>query len=191
MTQPDSGAVDGAKTFTQAEVDAIVRERLKRERENTATKYADYDDLKAKAMAADSSKSQLDKMQEQLTALTDRAVKAERTNLRSDVARAKNLPDWMARRLHGTTKEELEADADDMLANYKPSASNGSGGETEGEAGQGGGQQGGDGGQGDASGAATAVRSRPRENLRSGAPLNPGEPPETNPLKLAALIPRG
>ena len=38
-----------AKTFTQAEMDAIIGERLKRERD----KYADYEELKTKAAAYD------------------------------------------------------------------------------------------------------------------------------------------
>ena len=37
------------KTFTQAELDAVVKDRLKRERE----KYSDYEDLKAKAAKFD------------------------------------------------------------------------------------------------------------------------------------------
>ena len=45
--EQDQGAEDKQQeqTFTQADVDRIVRERVKRERE----KFADYDDLKAKA----------------------------------------------------------------------------------------------------------------------------------------------
>lgn len=37
------------QTFKQADVDRIVADRLKRERETTKTRYADYDDLKQKA----------------------------------------------------------------------------------------------------------------------------------------------
>lgn len=53
------------KTFTQADVDAAVESRLQRER----TKYADYEDLKAKAAKYDKAeadaKSDLQKAQEQ------------------------------------------------------------------------------------------------------------------------------
>lgn len=56
-TQPNTAD----KTFTQAEMDAIIGERLKRER----VKYADYDELKAKASkfdeAQEASKSELQK----------------------------------------------------------------------------------------------------------------------------------
>ena len=44
------------RTFTQDEVNTIIADRLNRER----TKYADYDDLKAKASQADSLQAQLD-----------------------------------------------------------------------------------------------------------------------------------
>lgn len=45
----DDGDGDGSKTLTQAEVDRIVQERVARER----AKYADYNDLKAKAQQAE------------------------------------------------------------------------------------------------------------------------------------------
>ncbi len=45
----DPPKADPAKTFTQAELDAIVTDRLTRERK----KYGDYDDLKAKAAKHD------------------------------------------------------------------------------------------------------------------------------------------
>ena len=59
-------------TFTQEQVDAIVAERLKRER----AKYADYDDLKTKATkydeAEEASKSELQKATEKAAALQKR-----------------------------------------------------------------------------------------------------------------------
>ena len=50
---PTQGApAEQERTFTQTELDAIVRDRLKRERE----KYADYADLQTKAKAYDEAK---------------------------------------------------------------------------------------------------------------------------------------
>lgn len=46
------------RTFTQDEVNAIVTERLNRER----AKYADYNDLKAKAYQCDAVQAQLDEL---------------------------------------------------------------------------------------------------------------------------------
>lgn len=48
-TAPGDGEGNQEQTFTQADVDRIVAERLKREREKFTAKYGDYDDLKAKA----------------------------------------------------------------------------------------------------------------------------------------------
>lgn len=57
------------KTFTQAELDAIVTDRLKRER----TKYEGFEDFKAKAMKLDeieeANKSELDKAHERVSTL--------------------------------------------------------------------------------------------------------------------------
>ncbi|MBA9002017.1 capsid assembly scaffolding protein Gp46 family protein [Thermomonospora cellulosilytica] len=104
-------AAPAEKTFTQAELDRIVAERLRRERE----KYADYDDLKARAQAADASKSELQKLAERVEAAEKRAADMEAKALRAEVAQAKGLTPAQAKRLTGTTREELEADADELL----------------------------------------------------------------------------
>lgn len=51
-----AGEQQEPRTFTQAEVNSIVADRLTRER----SKYADYDDLKAKAQQFDTTKAELD-----------------------------------------------------------------------------------------------------------------------------------
>jgi hypothetical protein len=181
MADDDTGTAGTAgKTFTQAEVDAIVRDRLKRERDATATKYADYDELKTKAAEADGTKTQLDKVLEKLTAAEDRTAKLEATNLRNEVlgSKLKGVPASLTKHLQGATKAELESAADEMLADWKEA-----GGKVDGD----------DDASSDAAAQtppATTPRGRPTETLRSGAPLTPSAPEETNPLKLAALIPR-
>ena len=61
------GGGDGGdeKKFTQADIDAAVKDRIKREKE----KYADYDDLKAKATKLDeieeNNKTELEKAKEE------------------------------------------------------------------------------------------------------------------------------
>jgi hypothetical protein len=184
MADDDTTGTAGGKTFTQAEVDAIVRDRLKREREATATKYADYDALKTAAAEGDKNKTQLDKVSEQLAALTERAEKAEVAKLRSDIIAAKKIPPSLAKRLQGKTEEELNADADELLSDWKAA-----GGRVDGD--EGGNEQEGDEGKATTTARPAARTGRPREDLRSGAPVTAREPEETNPLKLAALIPRG
>lgn len=81
-TEATTEAAQGAEqeqTFTQADVDRIVADRLKREREAVKTKYADYDALKAKA-------GQSATLEERMAAMEKRAMDAEATALRSTVA---------------------------------------------------------------------------------------------------------
>ena len=95
---------DKAATFTQADVDRIVRERVQRER----AKYADYDDLKAKADGAKT-------VEDRLAEIESKHAEAERRAMRAEIANAKGLTPTQAKRLIGTTREELEADADELL----------------------------------------------------------------------------
>jgi len=185
MADDDTGpAGSTTTTFTQADVDRIVRERLTRERE----RFKDYDDLKAKAGDADKSKTALDKLLEKVSGLEDRASKAEAAALRADIAQAKGLTPAQAKRLHGSTRDELEADADELRSMFKPKDTDGSdGGGNAGESGSaddkgtdnrsGGGEQ-------------ASTRGRPREALRSGTAVPAGDAEETNPMKLAEKIPR-
>jgi len=84
--QVEENATQGAtaeRTFTQSEMDAIIGERLKRDR----AKYADYDELKAKAAkfdeAEEAGKSELQKAVEE----RDR-LKAEVEKLNAERERA-------------------------------------------------------------------------------------------------------
>lgn len=92
------------ETFTQADVDRIVRERVKRERE----KFADYDDLKAKAEGAKT-------LEDRVAEIERQARESETRAMRAEVANAKGLTPTQAKRLVGATREELEADADELL----------------------------------------------------------------------------
>lgn len=73
--QQQQGDPQKSDVFTQADVDRIVKERVQRER----AKYADYDDLKAKA-------GQTATVEERLAAMEKRASGAEARALRSDIA---------------------------------------------------------------------------------------------------------
>lgn len=91
-------------TFTQADVDRIVRERVKRERE----KFADYDDLKTKAEGAKT-------LEDRVAEIERQAKESETRALRAEVANTKGLTPTQAKRLVGATRDELEADADELL----------------------------------------------------------------------------
>jgi hypothetical protein len=68
------------QTFTQADVDRIVRERVKRERE----KYADYDALKATA-------GEKATLEERVAEIERQAKDSESRALRAEIANAKGL----------------------------------------------------------------------------------------------------
>lgn len=206
MSTDDAGN-GGAKTFTQAELDAVVRDRLARER----TKYADYDELKAKATEADKAKGQLDKMSEQLESLTRENEAAKIEKARRDVADELGLTPKEAKRLHGKTFDELLSDGKDLVDDLGidvKARKQGKGKSTTDGAGSGDGEResGGDDDNSSGSGSSTEQesetgngagqreerRSRPRENLRSGARMSPGGTSDESkdPLALIAGVPR-
>ena len=75
---------------------------------------------KAEQDKADAEKTELQKASETAAAAETRATEAEARALRLEVAAAKGLPLAMAKRLQGTTRDELEADADELLAAVPP-----------------------------------------------------------------------
>lgn len=79
--------------------------------------YADYDDLKSKAdkfdKAEDANKTELERLQEANKTLTTENGQLKVAGLRAEVAATKGVP---ASSLTGSTKEELEKSADDLIA---------------------------------------------------------------------------
>lgn len=109
------------RTFTQAEMDAVIGDRLARER----AKYADYNDLKAKAQAYDAAqeadKSDLQKATERADAL-EKELNALKTanqerELKDKVSAETGVP---ASLLRGSTEDELKAQAQAILDFAKP-----------------------------------------------------------------------
>ena len=107
---PTQGAPAGERTFTQAEMDAIIGDRLKRER----AKYADYEDVKAKAQqfdaAQEAAKSDLEKAVEE----RDR-LKAQLEQLESERTRAEQVAKAAAE--HGVDPALLARMAGDVDEN--------------------------------------------------------------------------
>lgn len=107
---PTQGApAEQERTFTQTELDAIVRDRLKRERE----KYADYADLQTKAKAYDeaqeAAKSELQKAVERAeraeAELTAMRQERERSELVARLAAEKGVSAEMLARMSGDVAE--------------------------------------------------------------------------------------
>ena len=105
------------KTFTQAELDQIISDRLKRERE----KYTDYDALKEKAQKLDQieedAKSELQRAQERAerlqTELSELKHAQEVRSIRDKVAQATGVP---ASLLTGETEEACNEQAAGILS---------------------------------------------------------------------------
>lgn len=115
------GAGTAPRVFTQAEVDAIVGDRLSRER----AKYADYDAIRAKAEQFDAAEAanqtELQRAQNsanQYKAELDAMKKANAArDARDKVAAEKKVP---ANLLTGETEEDCRAQADAILAFAQP-----------------------------------------------------------------------
>lgn len=103
---PDAPAAD--------DVDVAAMQKALRKANKEAETYR----LKVKEYE-DASKSEQERLAEQLEEQKRRADMAERTLMRTQVAAAKGLPPKLADRLQGDTIEELEADADDLLAEFE------------------------------------------------------------------------
>lgn len=96
---------------TQEELDALIQERVTAETE----KFADYDSLKEQAGKAAGFESKITELESSKTELTGKLDKIEQDKQRADlvagVAKDKGVP---ADALRGSTKEELEAHADQL-----------------------------------------------------------------------------
>lgn len=130
-----------------------LRERLK-ELEAKAAKLDELEDAK---------KDEVTKLTEKVAAAEAKVQEAELRSLRLEVAAEKGLTAKQAARLVGTTREELEADAGELLDTFKSSD--------------------------DDDGKDRRPAGRPTQKLRGGG--DPTEDPaETNPAKLAESVPR-
>lgn len=119
-----------AKAEIPAEVKAALK-KANKEAETLRLKLKEYEDR---------DKTDAQKLQEERDALKTERDSLYLEQLRREVADEKGLTPAQARRLVGTTRDELEADADEVLAafpiNTKPSFGNVGQGATRGESAQ-------------------------------------------------------
>ena len=116
VTGDDNGTEDDTEEFDPARAKAKIakvnaeakslRERL-RKAEEAERKLAEIEDA---------NKSEVQKMQERLAAAEKAAAESNRQATLAKVAASKKLPPSLADRLRGETVEEMEADADALLA---------------------------------------------------------------------------
>lgn len=125
-TAAETPKAEEARTYTQAEIDQMIEDRLYRERK----KFADYEEIKAKAekfdAAEEANKSELQKVTEKAEALqkqVDSMTKAEEVrNIRAEVSKETGIP---ATLLTADTKEACEEQAKaiaEFTANNEPPA---------------------------------------------------------------------
>ncbi|MEU6661253.1 hypothetical protein [Streptomyces sp. NPDC046821] len=114
----DSGQLDDVTGLGDGGQKALAAERKAR---TAAEKTARASQKQAEDMAKklkeyeDAQKSDLDKLTERATSAETSAADATAKLLRYEVAAAKKLPAEWAARLQGSSKEDLEADADSLL----------------------------------------------------------------------------
>lgn len=161
-TPPEGEDDDDDEKFDEARAKAKIakanseaaglRKRLK-EAEEKAKKLDELENA---------SKSETERLNERVADAERKVQEAELRALRLEVAAEKGLTAKQAARLVGTTKEELEADAGELLESFKSD---------------------------DDKGDDRRPASRPTTNLRGGGDPT-DEPTETNPSKLAESVPR-
>lgn len=113
-----------SKTFTQAELDSIVAERLKRER----SKYEGFDELKEKAAKFDeleeTRKSELQKVTERAEKLQKELDSIKKTQslkeLRERVAKEAGVPVASMSLITGETEEVCKEQAKTIMAMLEP-----------------------------------------------------------------------
>lgn len=152
--EPEADQPDRDWQTEAAKWKALARkhEKAAKDKADAARRLADIEE---------SGKSEQERLTEARQAAEDRAHGAEREAARLRVALRKGLNEAQAKRLVGDTEEELEADAEELLATFAPAQPE----------------------------ADTELPSRPRERLRPGARPE-ATPDETDPEKLAEAIPR-
>ena len=122
MSATTATANEPERTFTQTELDTIVRDRLQRER----NKYADYEAYKEKAekfdAAEEARKTELQKATERVTALETELNALKKSNevraIRDQVAKETGVP---ATLLTADTEEACKEQAEAIKAFAQPS----------------------------------------------------------------------
>jgi hypothetical protein len=112
----DSDDSDGDEELDVARAKAKIA-KANREAKNLRTRLKELED--AEAARKESEMSDLEKANARAEAAEKRAQELEFNSVRAEIAAEKGLTPAQAKRLQGSTKEELEADADDLLEAFK------------------------------------------------------------------------
>lgn len=124
--QPEQQA-QPERTFTQADVDRIITERLAKERSKAESMAAKAREEAERKAAEEQGKYQelYQKAQQQVAELEAKLKAAEIASIKREVAARLNMPAALADRLQGEDEASIEADAKALLAALpKPTAPN-------------------------------------------------------------------
>jgi chromosome segregation ATPase len=162
------------ESFDRSRAEEKIR-KANAEAANLRKRLKELEPLAAKAKELeDAGRSDVEKLSAEAQANQSRADKAESELMRLRVAMRKGLTETQARRLVGSTEEELETDADDLLASFRPATPEPEPKAVEEEPEK-----------------DSTFRRRPTERLRPGAvPDADTTPVEMNPRKLAEQVKR-
>ena len=108
---------------TQEQLDAVIKDRLERERKTLTEKYSDYDDLKEKVSDYEKQIGDLNKSikdnekkyadyDQQLSALQTKVKGYESDSVKTRIAQEFGLDAGLANRLTGETEEDIRKDAE-------------------------------------------------------------------------------
>lgn len=158
---PPADPAKGAPGDPPADLGEAGKKALEAERKRAREAEKQLADMQTKLKELeDKDKSETEKLREQVATLTEQHTAATAAALRAQVAIDKGLTAAQAKRLVGTTKEELVADADELLTTF-----------------------------GGGSGGTKPPTRQPREALRGGSDPTE-TPDNTDPAKLAESVPR-
>jgi len=108
QTDQDASATDQSKDNVPAEVKAALK-KANKEAETLRLKLKEFEDR---------DKTDAQKLQEERDALKAERDNLQMAQLRREVADEKGLTPAQAKRLVGTTRDELESDADDIITTF-------------------------------------------------------------------------
>lgn len=124
VTEPGEQKQQEQKSFTQAEVDAIIRDRLKQQAKN---QFGDYNDLKTKAEGAKTLEERLGSLEQELSQTKAEALRtsiAARFGISTEKG-PKDEPSDADLFLTGTDESTLTAQAQRLAARQADSKKNG------------------------------------------------------------------
>ena len=115
---------------TQEELDSIIGERLKRQKESISKQYTDYEELKTKNVnlekeltelkkSLESSTSSKTELEKQIEELTGKVKAHDLSSLKIKYALENGIPYNLAGRISGDDEESIKADAQSLSDFFK------------------------------------------------------------------------